>query len=113
VTIVSNASPLIGIARIDKLDLLRQLYGELIIPEAVWHEVVVRGIGQPGAELMRNGPCAGEGLDSHREIAVDLRLEVTLDGFLLRARDEDANSSAETRHRNWTKRWMICLLRWN
>ena len=52
-TIVSNASPLIGIARIDKLDLLRQLYGEVVIPEAVWHEVVVRGVGQPGAELIK------------------------------------------------------------
>jgi len=53
VTIVSNASPLIGIARIDKLDLLRELYGELVIPEAVWHEVVVRGAGQPGAEQIK------------------------------------------------------------
>jgi len=52
VTIVSNASPLIGIARIDKLDLLRQLYGELVISEAVWHEVVVKGAGQPGAEAI-------------------------------------------------------------
>lgn len=52
-TIVSNASPLIGIARIDKLDLLRELYGELVIPEAVWHEVVVRGAGQPGAEQIK------------------------------------------------------------
>lgn len=52
-TVVSNASPLIGIARIDKLDLLRELYGELVIPEAVWHEVVVRGAGQPGAEQIR------------------------------------------------------------
>ena len=48
-TIVSNASPLIGIARIGRLDLLHQLYGELVIPEAVWHEIVVRGTGQPGA----------------------------------------------------------------
>lgn len=52
-TTVSNASPLIGIARIDKLDLLRELYGELVIPEAVWHEVVVRGAGQPGAEQIK------------------------------------------------------------
>jgi predicted nucleic acid-binding protein len=53
VIIVSNASPLIGIARIDKLDLLRELYSELVIPEAVWHEVVVRGGGQPGAEQIK------------------------------------------------------------
>lgn len=48
-SIVSNASPLINPARIGKPDLLRQLYGELAIPEAVWHEVVVEGSEQPGA----------------------------------------------------------------
>jgi predicted nucleic acid-binding protein len=50
VTIVSNASPLINLARINKLDVLRQLYGELLVPEAVWQEVVVKGAGQSGAE---------------------------------------------------------------
>jgi len=50
VSIVSNASPLINLARLGKLELLRQLYGELMIPEAVWREVVVEGRGQPGAE---------------------------------------------------------------
>jgi len=50
VSIVSNASPLINLARIGSLDLLHRLYGELIIPEAVWHEIVVEGTGQPGAE---------------------------------------------------------------
>ncbi|RMD68350.1 MAG: DUF3368 domain-containing protein, partial [Gammaproteobacteria bacterium] len=34
-TIVSDASPLINLARIGKLDLLLQLYGELYLPEAV------------------------------------------------------------------------------
>jgi len=48
-SVVSNASPLINLARIGKLDLLRQLYGELFIPEAVWQEVVTDGVGQPGA----------------------------------------------------------------
>ncbi len=38
-TTVSNASPLINLSRIDKLDLLRQLFGELLIPGAVWEEV--------------------------------------------------------------------------
>jgi predicted nucleic acid-binding protein len=48
--VVSNASPLINLARIGKLTLLRDLYGELIVPEAVWQEVVVEGAGQPGAD---------------------------------------------------------------
>lgn len=47
-SIGSNASPIISLARIGKLDLLRQLYDELIVPEAVWNEVVAKGIGQPG-----------------------------------------------------------------
>ncbi len=52
-SIVSNASPLISLARIGKLDLLRQLYGVLFIPEAVWHEVVIEGVGQPGADEVK------------------------------------------------------------
>jgi predicted nucleic acid-binding protein len=51
-TIVSNASPLIALIRIGQLDLLRQLYSEIIIPEAVWHEVVVEGADQPGVEVV-------------------------------------------------------------
>ena len=47
-TVVSNASPLINLARIGQLELLRELYGILVIPEAVWLEVVVEGTGQPG-----------------------------------------------------------------
>ena len=57
--VVSNASPLINLACIDKLDLLPQLYGELFIPEAVWNEVVVEGIGlicavKPQLDALRN-----------------------------------------------------------
>ena len=48
-TVVSDASPLINLARIGQLDLLRQLYGTMLLPEAVWQEVVVDGAGQPGA----------------------------------------------------------------
>jgi predicted nucleic acid-binding protein len=51
--VVSNASPLINLARIGHLDLLRAVYGELVIPQAVWEEIVVEGAGQPGAEQVR------------------------------------------------------------
>ena len=49
-SVVSNASPLINLARIGRLHLLAQLYGELVVPEAVWREVVLEGTGQPGAK---------------------------------------------------------------
>jgi predicted nucleic acid-binding protein len=53
VRIVSNASPLINLARIGKLDLLRELYGKLFIPDGVWNEIVVEGTGQPGADEVK------------------------------------------------------------
>lgn len=50
--VVSNASPLINLARIGQLKLLDELYAEIHIPDAVWQEVVVAGL--PGAELVAN-----------------------------------------------------------
>lgn len=49
-SIVSNASPLIHLAYVGHLDILRALYGEVLIPEAVWQEVVVKGSSQPGSK---------------------------------------------------------------
>lgn len=60
-TIVSNASPLINLARIGKLDLLRELYGKLLIPQAVWQEVVLDGVGQPGAEQVKTSDWIKQG----------------------------------------------------
>lgn len=50
--VVANASPLIALAKIDRFCLLRRLFGEIWVPEAVWEEVIVRGAGQPAAELV-------------------------------------------------------------
>ncbi len=47
--VVSNTSPLINLANIGQLHLLKQLYGEVIIPPAVYDEIVIAGVGQPGA----------------------------------------------------------------
>jgi hypothetical protein len=51
--VVSNASALINLARIGKLELLHELYGELVIPEAVWQEVVIEGARQPGTDEVK------------------------------------------------------------
>jgi predicted nucleic acid-binding protein len=52
-TVVTDSSPLINLARIGKLILLRDLYGEVHIPEAVWREAVIEGAGQPGADEIK------------------------------------------------------------
>jgi uncharacterized protein len=48
--VVSNASPLISLARVGHLHLLHQIYNNVVIPEAVWYEVVIQGKGQVGAD---------------------------------------------------------------
>ncbi len=40
-TIIADASTLIGLARIEKLNLLRDLYGEVIVPQSVYDEVAI------------------------------------------------------------------------
>jgi len=51
VAAVANAGPLIALAKIDHFSLLHELFRIVIVPQAVWEEVVVKGAGRPGAEL--------------------------------------------------------------
>jgi predicted nucleic acid-binding protein len=50
VKIIADSSFLIALATIDTLPLLPRIFPEVIIPEAVYDEVVTRGAGLPGAE---------------------------------------------------------------
>jgi predicted nucleic acid-binding protein len=75
-SIVSNASPLINLARIGKLDLLRQLYGEVTIPSAVWQEVVVEGAGQPGADDLKAATWIKTQAVTNRELVRALQQEL-------------------------------------
>ena len=47
--VVSNASPLITLARIGHLDALHTLYETVHIPTEVYNEVVIASAGKPGA----------------------------------------------------------------
>lgn len=47
--VVSDTSPITNLAAIGQLDLLRQLYTTIIIPVAVYHEMVAVGRPVPGA----------------------------------------------------------------
>jgi predicted nucleic acid-binding protein len=48
--VVSDASPLITLARAGHLELLREFYGQILIPRAVHEEVTVASTGLPGAD---------------------------------------------------------------
>ena len=48
--VVSDSGPLIALSKIKHLDILEKFFGERIIPQAVWIEVVEKGEGRPGAQ---------------------------------------------------------------
>ena len=53
--IVADADPIIGFARIGRLDLLRQVVEELVIPDAVYAELMGQGKSRPGGIEVEQG----------------------------------------------------------
>jgi predicted nucleic acid-binding protein len=49
-TVIADSSCLIALSKIGQLAVLQHLFGRISIPPAVYHEVVIRGSGRPGAE---------------------------------------------------------------
>lgn len=56
--VVADTGPLIALARIGQLDLLRRLYGHVAIPPAVESELAI-GSGRPGARALEGALDAG------------------------------------------------------
>ena len=56
---VSDSSPLIHLAAIGRLSLLRDYYNSIIIPTAVWREVVEQGGDREGAKEIKNARAEG------------------------------------------------------
>lgn len=51
--VVSDTTPLISLLKINQLDLLEKLFGEVLIPEAVFNELTVDERFQLEAQLIR------------------------------------------------------------
>jgi len=99
VIVISDSAALIGLAAIGALDWLRQLYGTVIVPEAVYREVVISGAGKPGAQTVaasawiqrqavKNRTAVGYlintiGLDDGESEAIVLAGEINADLILL------------------------------
>jgi predicted nucleic acid-binding protein len=52
--IITNSTPLIVLSALGQLELLHHYFDEVIIPDAVWQEVVINGKNRPGALEVRN-----------------------------------------------------------
>ncbi|MBI2921073.1 MAG: DUF3368 domain-containing protein [Planctomycetes bacterium] len=51
---VVNSGPVIALSIIRRLELLRELFAVVHLPEAVYHEVVDLGMGRPGSEELKS-----------------------------------------------------------
>ncbi len=54
--VVANSSPLIHLSQIKRLYLLREFFKEVLIPPAVYREVVIEGRGRPGSREVKEAP---------------------------------------------------------
>ena len=52
--VIVNATPIIALCGINQLELLNNLFDEVIIPNAVYEEVVIKGINKIGAIDLQN-----------------------------------------------------------
>lgn len=101
--VVSNTSPLLNLAIIDRLDLVRDQFGEVLIPPAVLHELRA-GEDRPGAPVLAVALAGGwikvtplqnpvvaqvlwRTLDEGEAEAIALALEVGAERVLLDERD--------------------------
>jgi len=75
--VVSNTSPIINFANVGQLDLLNPLYGDITIPQAVFHEITVMGAGQAGAKEVET--CSWFSTRTVQNTAVVNSLRVDLD----------------------------------
>ena len=51
--VVSDTTPLLYLARVGRLDLLRELYVEVVVPQTVWDELVEARPEAPGVSTVR------------------------------------------------------------
>lgn len=95
--VISDTTAIIHLSRIRALHLLKDLYGQLIIPEAVYDELLRHGHAQPGAlevinaswikvEAVRNPAVVRKlrtGLDLGESEAIALALEKNADVLII------------------------------
>lgn len=95
--IVSDTSPLINLAIIGQLDLLPTLFQQIIIPKAVFDEIVANDAALPGAKEIQHAPWVEvrtpqdqslvtsllEELDPGESEAIALALEIGADLLLM------------------------------
>ncbi len=74
--VVSNTSPITNLAAIGQLELLRQLFGQVVVPGAVVQELNAGGIAWPGSIELAQADWIRTGDVQERHLVDALRLEL-------------------------------------
>ena len=74
--VVSDSSPLIALADVKQLRLLRDLFTTILIPEAVYKEIVLHGTGRAGAEVVQSASWIEQRSVANAALADVLKLEL-------------------------------------
>ena len=103
--VVADTSPLIYLSRVGALGVLHVLFGEVVVPRAVWTEVVEQRTAAPGLDAIkraewlrvvdREGPALDLGLDPGETEAI--LLAESLDADLLLIDEHLGRRVAESR----------------
>jgi len=48
--VIADAGPIVALSIVGQLDILGRLFGKVLVPGAVYREVVIEGRGRPGAD---------------------------------------------------------------
>jgi predicted nucleic acid-binding protein len=91
--VVADSTPLIYLSRVGVLDLLVTIFGEVLIPQAVWDEVVQKRPSAPGVDALRQAtwlrvvgtelPQLVLGLDPGETAAIFLAEQIHADLLLM------------------------------
>lgn len=106
--VVSNSTPLIALSRINRLDIIKELFGSIVIPDAVFFEVAADKKGRAGKEevsiakwirtMKVSNPLAADflsvNLDPGEAEAITLSKEINAD--LLLIDDKDGRKAAKS-----------------
>ena len=91
--VVADASPLIYLSRVGVLEVLAELFGEVMVPRAVWAEVVDRRPSAPGLDVLTSAhwirvvdtelAVTDLGLDAGETAAIQLALTLRAELLLI------------------------------
>ena len=73
--ILSNSSPLIYLAKLGKLDILKTLFKEIIIPKEVYEEVVIKGKEEKFFDALKVENSVQEGWLKVKETTINKEIE--------------------------------------